>query len=56
MGHMQNCKKWFELKTQFGNYCTTDKFNQEGRPNICGMQAAKKPGLVLPAVINVCYT
>jgi hypothetical protein len=39
MEHMQNFKKWFELKTELGKNCTTDKFNSEGWPNICGMQA-----------------
>jgi hypothetical protein len=39
---MQNCKKWFELKTWLGKNGTVDKFNSEGWPNICGMQAATK--------------
>jgi hypothetical protein len=43
MEHMQNCKKWFELKTWLGKNCTTDKLNSEGQPNICATQAAMKP-------------
>jgi hypothetical protein len=27
MEHMQNCKKWFELKTRLGKNCTIDEFN-----------------------------
>jgi hypothetical protein len=27
MEHMQNCKKWFELKTWLGKNCRTDKEN-----------------------------
>jgi hypothetical protein len=45
MEHMQNCKKWFELKTRLGKNCTIDKFNSEGRPNICGIEAFMKPEL-----------
>jgi hypothetical protein len=47
MEHMQNCKKWSELKTWLGKNCTTDKFSSEGPPNICGTQAATKPGTAL---------
>jgi hypothetical protein len=49
MEHMQNCKKWFELKkTWLDKSCTIDKLNSEGRPNICGMQTATKPAPALP--------
>jgi hypothetical protein len=47
MEHMQNRKKWFQLRTQFGKKCTIDKFNSEGQPNIHGTQAAMKPEPVL---------
>jgi hypothetical protein len=47
MEHMQNCKKWFELKTRLGKNCTIDEFNSEGRSNICGTQVATKPEPVL---------
>jgi hypothetical protein len=47
MEHEQNCKKWFELKTELGKNCTIDKFYSEGRPNICCTQAATKPEPVL---------
>jgi hypothetical protein len=40
MEHMQNCKKWFELKTRLSKNCTIDKFHSEGRPNVCGTQGA----------------
>jgi hypothetical protein len=44
---MQNCKKWFELKTRLRKYCIIDKFNSEGWPNICSTHAATKPELAL---------
>jgi hypothetical protein len=47
MEHTQNCKKLFELKTWLGKNCTIDKFNSEGRPNVCCMQGATKPGPAL---------
>jgi hypothetical protein len=53
MEHTQNCKKWFELKTRLGKNCTISKFNSEGRPNVCGMQAAAKPEPVLVTVMNL---
>jgi hypothetical protein len=31
MEHSRTEKKWYELKTQLGKNCTTDKFNSEGR-------------------------
>jgi hypothetical protein len=52
MEHMQNCKKWFELKIRLGKNCTIDKFNSERWPNICGMQAAMKPE---PALEDALY-
>jgi hypothetical protein len=52
MEHTQNCKKWFELKTWLGKNCTVDKFNSEGQPDICGMQAATKPEPVLSIGIH----
>jgi hypothetical protein len=42
MEHMQNCRKWCELKTLLGKNCTIDKFNSEGLPNICGTRGATK--------------
>jgi hypothetical protein len=47
MAHMQNSKKWFELKTRLAKNCTIDKFGSEGQPDICGTQAAMKPELAL---------
>jgi hypothetical protein len=53
MEHMQNCKKWFELKTRLGKNYAIDKFNSEGRPNICGTQAATKPELALHLTVDM---
>jgi disintegrin and metalloproteinase domain-containing protein 10 len=47
MEHTQNCKNWFELKTDLGKNYTVDKFDSEGRPNICGTRGATKPELAL---------
>jgi hypothetical protein len=52
MEHMQNCKKWFELKTRLGKNCAICKFNSEGQPNICGMQLATKPELALLPLLH----
>jgi hypothetical protein len=49
MEHMQNCKKWFELKAWLGKNCTIDKFYSDGQPNIYGMQVATKPEQALDA-------
>jgi hypothetical protein len=47
MEYVQNCKKWFELKARLDKNCTIDKFNSEGRPNICGTYDATEPGPAL---------